>query len=136
MYFAVFNPHIRDGKSMSYGRGRWQIRKWTGICPQPLQKWDYASEVIFTLCQEEMTDEGLVDVGYKDLDQRAITAIRKSNDWKAQWKEKLAEIDFRNERRRRFEETELDYQSKLVAKNIWRHLHEPTITLSGKQWKV
>lgn len=138
LYFAVFNPHIRDRKSMSYGRGRWQIRKWTGCTPKRQDLWDCHgySEIIFTICQEEMTEYGLQDVGYKDLDMRCVTAIRRSNYWKAEWKKKVSEIDFKNERRRRLADSELDYQSKLVARNIYRHLHEPQICLSGKNWKL
>lgn len=138
LYFAVFNPHIRDRKSMSYGRGRWQIRKWIGTTPKRLDLWSChgRSKIIFTICREEMTDMGLVDAGYKELDRRVITAIQKSNYWKAQWKEKIAEMDFRNERQRRLANSELDYQSAYFAKKMWRFKHEPTINLSGKRFKI
>ena len=138
LYFGVFNPKIKHGKSMSYGRGRWQIRKWTGTIPKRLDLWSCLgySEVIFTLCQEEMTDMGLVDVGYRDIDIRCVEAIRRSNYWKAGWKKKLAEIDWRNEINEKQAKAELEYESRYVAKRIYRYLHEPTITLSGKQWKV
>jgi hypothetical protein len=89
-----------------------------------------------TVCKEEMTENGLEDVGYEALDMRVVTAIKKSHWWKLQWKKKIEEIDFRNEQKKRKADLEIDYQSKHVAKKIWRHLHEPTVTLSGKSWKV
>ena len=135
-YFAVFNPCILDGKSMSYGRGRWQVRKWAGIYPKRPDLWDIESEVIMTICREEMTDEGLVDAGYEDIDGRVVSAIGESNYWKAQWKENLADMDWRNEKRERQAEAQLEYESKYVAKRIWRQRHEPTINLSGKEWKT
>ena len=137
-YFAIFNPRIRDRKSMSYGRGRWQIRKWTGVRPKRLDLafcYGY-SEIIFTVCQESVTNEGLVDVGYEALDRRVITAIRKSNYFKNKWKQKLAAMDWRNEKKRRFAEAELEYESRYAAKRIWRNLHEPTVHLSGKEGRV
>lgn len=83
-----------------------------------------------------MTENGLEDVGYQALDPRCVEAIRRSNYWKAQWKKKVEAMDWRNERKRRLADKELDYQSKHVAKSIYRHLHEPTISLSGKQWRT
>ena len=134
MYFAVFNPCILEGKNMSWGRGRWQVRKWTGVYPKRPDLWDIESDVIFTICKEEMTDEGLVDVGYEEIDERAISAIGESNYWKAQWKKNLQDMDWRNERRSRLEKAQLEYESKCAAKSIWRNYHEPTVHLSGKDW--
>lgn len=138
MYFAVFNSCIVDRKSMSVGRSRWQIRKWVGNLPKRLDLWNCHgySEVIMTICKEEMGDRGLVDAGYEDIDRRAIDAIRASHWWKSDWKRKVADIDWRNERMVRFTNAELDYQSKYVAKRVWRSWREPTINLSGKEWKV
>jgi len=138
MYFAVYNPHISDGKSMSCGKGRWQVRKWAGVFPKRLDLWDcYGySEVVYTMCKEEMTDLGLVDAGYRQMDMRAIADIRKSDWFLANWEREIAEMDWRNEKRSRFEEAELDYQSQYYAKRIWRVRHEPTIILSGKEWRI
>ena len=136
MYFAIFNPCILDRKSMSAGRGRWQVRKWGGIHPKRLDLWDTESEVIMTICKEEMTDRGLVDPGYEEMDIRVVTAIRKSNHWKNQWKKKIAELDWSNEKLERQANDELDYQSKYVARQAWHMEREPTVNLSGKEWKV
>ena len=138
LYFAIFNPRIRDKKNMSYGKGRWQIRKWTGICPKRLDLWGCSgySEVIMTICKEEMTHEGLVDAGYENIDRRVITAIRESNYWMADYKRKLDEIDWNNENLERKAKAEFEYESKWVAKNIWRKFKEPTVLLSGKEWKI
>ena len=138
MYFAVFNPCIIERKSMSAGRGRWQVRKWVGNRPKRLDLWNcYGySEVIMTICKEEMTDRGLTDVGYEDIDRRVIDAIRESHWWKSDWKRKVADIDWNNEKLERQANAELDYQSKYVAKRVWRSWREPTINLSGKEWKI
>lgn len=137
MYFSVFNPRIKEKKSMSYGKGRWQIRKWVGTYPKRPDLWDVASEVIITICKEEMTDEGLVDAGYEDMDMRVITAIGKSNYWKASWKKKIAEMDWRNERKRRQADEQLEYESKYAAGQIWHSMHEPQVILDGQcyRWK-
>lgn len=136
MYFCVFNLSIKDRKNMSHGKGRWQIRKWTGLRPKRLDLWDcYGySNVIMTICKEEMTQEGLVDAGYESVDRRVITAIQESNYWKADWKRKLEKIDWHNERLERQGVEQFEYESKYSAKKIWRHLHEPTLHLSGKDW--
>lgn len=138
LYFAVYNPMIKDGKSMSYGKGRWQIQKWIGTTPKRLHLWDCHgySEVIYTICEEEMTDLGLVDAGYKEMDMRIIADIRESDWLKANWKREIAAMDWRNEKRSRFEEAELEYQSIYYAKKVWRVRHEPTINLSGKEWRI
>ena len=137
MYFIVFNSCILDRKSMSAGRGRWQVRKWVGIYPKRLDLWDTEmSEVIITICKEEMTDRGLVDVGYEDIDRRVINAIRESHWWKLDWKRKVADVDWNNEKLERQADAELDYQSKYVARRAWHMEREPTINLSGKEWKV
>ena len=134
LYFGVFNPCILEGKNMSLGRGRWQVRKWSGIIPKRLDLWDIESEVIMTICKEEMTDEGLVDAGYEDIDMRVLHAFSRSNHWKNNWKRKIADMDWRNERKRRSAESQLDYESRYAAKRIWRAMHEPTVHLSGKDW--
>ena len=138
LYFAVYNPMITDGKSMSCGKGRWQIRKWVGCIPKRLSLWDCHeySEVIYTICIEEMTPDGLIDSGYEPLDMRIIADIRKSDHWKANSKRELEEMDWRNERHGRFEEAELEYQTRYYAKKIWRIRREPTINLSGKEWEI
>jgi len=138
MYFCVFNPLIKDRKSMSWGKGRWQVRKWIGVFPKRLDLWDcYGySKAIITICREEITEEGLIDAGYKDVDRRVITAIQKSNYWKADYKRKLAAIDSHNERLERQGMEQLEYESKYAAKRIWRSLHEPTVHLSGKEWRI
>lgn len=138
MYFLVFNPSIKSRKNMSYGKGRWQIRKWSGIYPKKLNLWDcYGySKVIMTICKEEITQDGLVDVGYEDVDRRVITAIRESNYWKADYKRKLEVIDWHNERLERQGVEQLEYESRYAAKRIWRALHEPQVCLSGKEWKT
>ena len=136
MYFAVFNPCIMERKSMSAGRGRWQIRKWTGVFPKRFDLWNcYGySDVIFTICKEDMTEMGLVDAGYEEIDMKSVEAIRESNYWKADYKKKIADLDWSNEKLERQANAELDYESKYVAKRIWRSLHEPTVHLSGKDW--
>ena len=138
LYFAIFNPRIRDGKNMSYGKGRWQIRKWRGVFPERLDLWDcYGySEVIMTICKEEVTDDGLVDAGYEKIDRRVITAIGESNHWKADYKKKIEEIDWNNENLERKAKVELEYESRYMAKSIWRKMKEPTVFLNGKSWKI
>ena len=136
MYFAVFNSCIVDRKSMSAGRGRWQIRKWVGIYPKRLGLWNEESEVIMTLCKEEMSDRGLVDVGYEDIDERVVSAIRKSHWWKLDYKRKLEDVDWHNEKLERQANAELDYQSKYVARQAWHMEREPTVHLSGKSWRI
>lgn len=138
MYFCIYNSKILDKKSMSYGKGRWQVRKWVGNRPKRLNLWNcYGySDVIFTICKEEMTDMGLVDAGYEEMDRRVITAIRKSNYWKAQWKQKVADMDFRNDRKREQAIEQFDYESKYAAKRVWRAMHEPQVCLPGKEWKI
>jgi len=132
MFFAVFNPNIEDGKNMSHRKARWQIRKWQGIYPKPLRLWREFSEPIMTICKEEVTDDGLIDAGYEDLDRRVITAIKMSNRWKDNYKKNLDDMDWRNERRRRQAHAQFEYESKYAAKRIWRHLHEPTVHQSGR----
>lgn len=122
MYFAVYNPE----------KHRWQIRKWQGIYPKKLYLWREFSENILTINREEMTDEGLIDAGYMEIDMRTVDAIRKSHWWKLHWKKNIQELDGRNERRERQEQAQLEYESKYVAKRIWRNLHEPTVHQSGK----
>lgn len=136
MYFTVFNPCIVDRKSMSAGRGRWQVRKWCGIFPKRLDLWNEESEVIITICKEEMTDRGLVDAGYEDIDERVVSAIRKSHWWKLDYKRKLEAVDWNNEKLERQANAELDYQSKYVAGRAWHMEREPTVHLSGKEWRV
>ena len=137
MYFAVFNPCIQDRKNMSCGKARWQLKKWNGVFPKNIRLWDTDEcELIITICKESVTENGLVDAGYEEVDMRAIDAIRESHWWKLDWKRKIAELDWRNERKERFAESELNYQSKYVAKRIWRSRHEPTVHLSGKKWKI
>jgi len=134
LYFAVFNPYVKGG--MSAKKGRWEVRKWVGIHPKRLDLWDIESEVIMTICKEEVTDMGLIDAGYEEIDGRVVNAIGESHYWKLDYKKKLADMDWRNEKKERVANDELDYQSKYVAKRIWRGLHEPTVCLSGKEWKV
>ena len=135
MYFAVFNPNVKGG--MSAKKGRWQVRKWLGVYPKRLDLWDTdMSEAILTICKEEMTDDGLVDAGYEDIDSRVIFAIRKSHYWKLDWKRKIAEMDWKNDRLRRQADAELDYQSKYVARQAWHMEREPHICLSGKDWRI
>ena len=136
LYFAVFNPCVNGG--MSNRKGRWQVRKWVGNRPLRFDLWDcYGhSEVIMTICKEEMTDMGLIDAGYEEIDGRVVSAIRESNYWKADYKRKIEEMDWRNERKRRLADAQLDYESKCAAKSIWRNYHEPTVHLSGRDWKV
>jgi len=138
LYFAVFNPCIKEPKSMSYGRGRWQVRMWEGNSPKRFDLWNcYGySDVIFAICKEEMTDEGLIDAGYKEMDMRVITAIKRSNHWKADYKKKIEDIDWNNEMLERKAKERLEYESKYMAKKIWRNLNEPTVFLSGKQWEI
>jgi hypothetical protein len=126
MYFAIYNPQ----------EGRWQIRKWIGIYPKKHSLWKEFSENVLTIRKEIMTDEGLIDGGYDDLDMRVIYAIRKSHWFKLRWKQKITEMDLRNEMLERRYEEQFDYESKYAAKLIYRHLHEPTVLLSGKEWKV
>ena len=131
-YFAVFNPEVRGG--MSAKNGRWQIRRWLGVYPRRLDLWDTdMSEAILTICKEEYSSEkGLHDAGYKSLDMRDVKAIRESHWWKLGWKEKIAAMDWRNEKHRRQADAELDYQSKYVARRAWHMEREPTVHLSGK----
>lgn len=127
MYFAVYNPE----------EGRWQIRKWAGIFPKKHSLWKEFSENILTICKEEYTDtSGLQDVGYMNIDMRTIDAIRESHWWKLDYKRKIQELDMRNEKRDRQSSEELDYEGRYAAKRIWRNLHEPTVHLSGKEWRV
>ena len=122
---------------MSFGKGRWQVRKWVGTYPERLDLWDIDSEVIMTICKESYSqDRGLYDAGYEEMDMRVITAIRKSNYWKADYKKKIAEMDWKNERMERQAEAQLEYEAKYAAKRVWRAMHEPTVCLSGKEWKV
>ena len=122
LYFGVFNPRIRDRKNMSYGKGRWQIRRWTGVSPKRLDLWDCHgySDIIMTICKEEMSDGGLIDAGYEEIDRRVITAIRESNHWMADYKRKIAEIDWNNENLERRAKAEFEYESRYVAKSLWR----------------
>jgi len=137
LYFIVYNPCITDGINMSFGKGRWQIRMWSGVYPKRLDLWNTdASEDILTICEEEFTQErGLHDTGYLEISMADIHAIRKSHWWKLRWKEKIAALDERNDKKETASDEELNYQSKYVAKRIWRHLHEPTVNLSGKEWE-
>ena len=135
LYFAVYNPCVKGG--MSNGRGRWQVRTWKGTYPKRLDLWDTdMSEVIITICKEEVTDMGLVDAGYQELDMRIIHAIGESNYWKADWKKKIEKIDFNNEELERKAKEQLEYEAKYVAKILWKNANEPTVSLSGKSWKI
>lgn len=135
MYFATFNSHVKSG--MSAGEGRWQVRKWLGVYPRRLDLWATdMSEAVMTISKEEVTDRGLVDAGYQEISIVDVDAIRESHWWKLDWKKKIAAMDWGNEKKERFANDELDYQSKYVAKKIWRMRHEPTVHLSGKEWKV
>jgi len=138
MYFAVFNPYVRDS-SISYGKGRWQIRKWLGCMPKRLDLWNTdASEVILTICDEQYSEiMGGYDAGYEEIDQRVITAIRKSHYWKVSWKKKVAEIDFNNDELERRANQRLEDESKMVAKRIWHANREHDVFFDGKceAWK-
>ncbi len=125
-YFAIYNDTKR----------RWQIRKWLGIYPRKLYLWKEFSENILTIRKEEMSDEGLRDIGYEGIDMRVIHAIRESHWWKLKWKQKIAEMDFRNARKEKQMMEQFDYESKYAAKRVWRSMHEPTVHLSGKSWRV
>lgn len=122
---------------MSRGKSRWQIRKWAGIYPKSPTLWNESnSEPILTICKEVYAeDRGLYDAGYEDMDRRVIFAIRKSNWWKLDYKRKIAEMDWRNEKKERQADAQFEYESKYVAKRIWRGMHEPTVHLSGKEWR-
>lgn len=136
MYFLIYNPRIRERKNMSYGKGRWQVRKWVGIYPRKLSLWNTdMSEVIMTICKEEMSENGLIDAGYEKVDIRVIDAIRESHWFLLKAKEKVAAMDWRNEKRVRFINDELDYQSKYVAKRVWRDWREPTVNLDGNCYR-
>lgn len=137
LYFAVYNSNIREGKSMSFGRGRWQVRRWTGNSPKRLNLWNcYGySEEIMTVCEEKVTDMGLEDAGYEDIDWRVVLAIGESNWWKLRWKQKIAEMDARNAKKEELQGAELEYESRYAAKHIWRSMREPTVHLSGKEWR-
>lgn len=127
MYFAVFNPE----------KTRWQIRKWIGVYPKKFFLWKEFSENILTICREEYTsDRGLQDVGYMDMDRRTIDAIRESHWWKLDYKRKIQELDERNDKREQRSKDQLEYESKYVAKRVWRSMHEPTVHLSGKEWRI
>ncbi len=137
LYFVIFNPCIQEGINMSFGKGRWQVKKWKGVFPKKLSLWNTDEcEVIMTICKEEVTDRGLVDTGYEDMDIRVVTAIRESHWWRLGWKKKVAAMDWNNEKLERQANAELDYQSKYVAKRAWHIEREPTINLSGKEWRV
>ena len=133
-YFAVFNPRVRGG--MSANRGRWQVRKWKGGYPKRLDLWNTdMSEVIMTICKEAVTEaSGLIDVGYEEMDRRVITAIRKSNWWKLDYKRKIADMDWRNEKKERQANAQLEYEAKAASKSIYRVMHEPQVYGSGKDW--
>ena len=134
-YFAVYNPQVKGG--MSTNKGRWQVRKWIGVYPKRLDLWDTdMSEAIMTICKEEMSDRGLVDAGYEDIDERVTTAIRESHWWKLRWKKKIEAVDWHNEKLERQANAELDYQSKYVARRAWHIEREPTVHLSGKDWRI
>lgn len=120
-YFAVYNPE----------KHRWQIRKWKGVYPKRLSLWREFSENILTIRREEMTDEGLIDAGYMDIDMRTIDAIRQSHWWKLKWKQNIQELDWRNERKERQAQSQFEYESRYAAKRIWRAMHEPTVHQSG-----
>ena len=137
LFFTVFNPRVKGG--MSNGRGRWQVRKWVGNRPKKLDLWNcYGySDVIMTICKEAVTEKsGLIDIGYEEMDRRVVTAIRKSNHWKNQWKQKIADMDWRNEKKERQANAQLEYEAKAASKSIYRVMHEPQVYLSGKEWKV
>ena len=138
MLFAVYNPFIGEKTNMSYGKGRWQIRKWLGIYPKRLDLWNTdLSEPFLVVCKEAYSpDLGLYDDGYKPIGMDDISDIRKTHWFKIRCKEEIAAMDRRNDMRNRFEEAELDYQSKYYAKKVWRIKQEPTINLSGKEWRI
>lgn len=138
LYFAVYNPKINEPKNMSNGKARWQIRKWTGNNPKKLDLWNcYGySEVIMTICKEAVTDEGLIDIDYQDLDVRVLTAIKKSDRWKEDYKRKIEEIDWNNESNERKARSECEYQSKYIAKKFFQQMNEPTVFLSGKEFLI
>ena len=137
MYFVIYNPYIRERNNMSYGKGRWQVKKWKGVFPKKLSLWDTDEcEVIMTICKEEVTDRGLADIGYEDVDMRVVNAIRESHWWRLGWKKKVADMDWKNEGLERQANAELEYQSKYVASRVWHAVREPTIHLSGKEWKI
>jgi len=136
LYFTIFNHCVKGG--MSNGRGRWQIRKWIGSYPRRLDLWDTdMSEVILTICKETVTeDDGLIDAGYQEMDMRVVTAIRESSYWRADWKKKIEKIDWNNEQLERKAKEQLEYEARYMAKSIWRKYKEPTVLLSGKEWKI
>lgn len=126
MYFAIHNPEVN----------RWQIRKWYGIYPKSLSLWKECSENILTIRKEEVSDDGLQDVGYENIDMRVIHAIRESHWWKLKWKQKVAEMDLRNEKKSNSLVEQFGYESKYAAKRVWRAMHEPTVNLPGKEWRT
>lgn len=110
---------------MSFGKARWQVRKW--ICrPQQPSMWNRSnSKTLFTICKEMFDDRGLYDAGYKSIDIRAVQEIRESNQWKLKWKEEVAKIDYNNEMLERRANQRLKDESKMAAAAIWRNYHEP-----------
>jgi len=107
---------------------RWQVRKW--LIRFPLKSdykynWRFKSELCHTICKQD--EEGL-DIGYKPLDMRIIRAWQESNYIVNHAKEELmGELDDYNASLVANADKEIDYQSRAVAKDIYRHYNEPRI---------
>lgn len=137
MYFAIFHPHIKSGTSS--GKARWQIRKWLGVFPKRKDLWDTdMSELIFTICDEQVVDGGLEDVGFVDLNMEAIVAMRESHWWKLDWKRKVEAIDWNNEQLERKANITLEEEGRMAARRIWHANREKDVFLDGQcnRWRI
>ena len=111
LYFCFFNDR----------RGRWQFRKWNSI---QKKRAPYLNSIPIMVVETD-------DKDFRDLDTRAIRELRSGLINARNAKQLIAEIDRHNEKLVESVDSELDYQFRGAAKDMWRHFKEPKVFLGG-----
>jgi len=129
-YFCVFdlleNPIDNEGL--------WVIRKWKFKNPisRQLYSWRENSTPIMVIHD---TDIWTGELRYKRLDMSIVSSIREGQYWARRGLELAYKVDADNARLMEQAEAEEDYIHRYAAKKLWKLNREPTINLSGKEWR-
>lgn len=130
LYFAVFDSRPRFANMKVDKDGRWLIRKWKTTHPlqQRIENWKFMSLPILTIKNEDQNGR---DIGYCQLDMRAIHTIKEGLYNARIAKTILAKIDEANDTMVAKEDEEYEYQLRAAAKRVWHRYREPTVFLGG-----
>jgi len=122
--FAVWNPK----------KQRWQVREWIVSHPNKRDLKDYTlwlkkSSLCCTISEK---DDSYRDIGYRQLDYRAIRAILRSRQFSNDMDVELRKIDEENERAELEVLKTSDGIARDCAKRFFHHYQRPTVYLGGK----